>query len=243
MLTKLYVKEYYESHAASHGSLDIPGDRPPLRRDQCLVEDLQADSLPSYRAPRDQCLVEDLQADSLPSYLASRAQEAEDYVEDHQEDISETSFSALSLALLHGTGDGGDIGDVDDRGGDAQLKSYSDPLDHSCASSFSNAVDIPSPPPCEDGLYHPLSPFGASPFEMDLGGMGDTGPGILTPGSSQAETPSPLDHSKAFPPMRTRKSSSLSNVLDDTSYGTDPPTADTISNTSNPQVGPRWTAH
>uniref|UniRef100_A0A8C4ZPY9 Neurobeachin-like 2 n=1 Tax=Gadus morhua TaxID=8049 RepID=A0A8C4ZPY9_GADMO len=124
------------------------------------------------------------------------------------------------------------------RSGDAKLKSYSDPLDHSCASSFSNAVDIPSPLPREDGLYHPLSPFGASPFEMDLGGIGDTGPGTLTPGGSQAETPSPLDHSKAFPPMTTRKSSSLSNVLDDTSYGTDPPTADTISNTSNLQQSP-----
>ncbi|XP_030227032.1 neurobeachin-like protein 2 isoform X1 [Gadus morhua] len=233
VLTKLYVKESYESHAASlggsgtHGSLDAPGAHPPLRRD--MVD--QADSLPSYRASRDQCLVEDLKADSLPSYRASRAQEAEEYIEDHQEDISEISFSALSLALLH-------EGDGVDRGGDAKLKSYSDPLDHSCASSFSNAVDIPSPLPREDGLYHPLSPFGASPFEMDLGGIGDTGPGTLTPGGSQAETPSPLDHSKAFPPMTTRKSSSLSNVLDDTSYGTDPPTADTISNTSNLQQSP-----
>ncbi|CAB1427709.1 unnamed protein product [Pleuronectes platessa] len=47
---------------------------------------------------------------------------------------------------------------------------------------------------------------------------------------------SPFEHCKPFPPLRPRKSSSLSNVLDETSYGTDPPTGDTISNTSNPQV-------
>ncbi|CAL8247132.1 unnamed protein product [Lota lota] len=242
VLTKLYVKESYESHAASlagsgtHGSLDNPGSRPPLRRDQCLVmEDVQADSLPNYRTSRDQCLVmEDVQADSLPNYRTSRAQEDEEYVEDNQEDISETSFSTLCLALLHR----GDVGDVGDGGGNGQLNSYGDTLDNSRTSSFSNAVDIPSPPPHEEGLYHPLSPFGASPFEMDLGGMGEAGTGTLSPGGSQAETPSPLDHSKAFPPMRTRKSSSLSNVLDDTNYGPDPPTADTISNTSNPQQSP-----
>ncbi|KAJ3598621.1 hypothetical protein NHX12_002126 [Muraenolepis orangiensis] len=180
VLTKLYVKESYESHAASlagsgtHGSLDAPGSRPPLRRDQCLV------------------------------------------IEDVLEDTA---------------GDG-----------DGQLKNHSDGLNFkpfdsmeqiSRTSSFSNAVDLPSPQPDEEGLYHPLSPFGASPFEMDLGGMGEAGTGTHTPAGSQTETPSPLDHSKAFPPVRTRKSSSLSNVLDDPSYG-----ADTISNTSNPQQSP-----
>uniref|UniRef100_A0A8C9XVM0 Neurobeachin-like protein 2 n=1 Tax=Sander lucioperca TaxID=283035 RepID=A0A8C9XVM0_SANLU len=83
--------------------------------------------------------------------------------------------------------------------------------------------------------YQPLSPFG-SPFDLELGGIGYTGP--HTPSGSLTNTPSPLEHGKPFPPARPRKSSSLSNVLDDTSYGTDPPTGDTISNTSNPQQTP-----
>uniref|UniRef100_A0A671WSY8 Neurobeachin-like protein 2 n=1 Tax=Sparus aurata TaxID=8175 RepID=A0A671WSY8_SPAAU len=84
--------------------------------------------------------------------------------------------------------------------------------------------------------YQPLSPFGTSPFDLELGGMGETG--THTPAGSLTNTPSPLDQCKPFPPLRPRKSSSLSNVLDDTSYGTDPPTGDTISNTSNPQQTP-----
>uniref|UniRef100_A0AAR2KU15 Neurobeachin-like protein 2 n=1 Tax=Pygocentrus nattereri TaxID=42514 RepID=A0AAR2KU15_PYGNA len=98
-------------------------------------------------------------------------------------------------------------------------------------------VDIPSSSRLleeEEGLYQPLSPFGTSPFELDLGGQ----KGPQTPMSSQPETPSPMEHSKAFPGPRPRKSSSLSNVLDDTSYSTEPPTADTISNNSNPQQAP-----
>uniref|UniRef100_A0A8C1RY07 Neurobeachin-like protein 2 n=1 Tax=Cyprinus carpio TaxID=7962 RepID=A0A8C1RY07_CYPCA len=76
----------------------------------------------------------------------------------------------------------------------------------------------------------PLSPF-SSPFELELSLQ--KGPQTLV--GSQPETPSPLEHSKSFPGMRPRKSSSLSNVLDDTSYTTERPT-DTISNTSNPQA-------
>uniref|UniRef100_A0A671M5Q8 Neurobeachin-like protein 2 n=1 Tax=Sinocyclocheilus anshuiensis TaxID=1608454 RepID=A0A671M5Q8_9TELE len=79
-------------------------------------------------------------------------------------------------------------------------------------------------------VYQPLSPF-SSPFELEL----SLQKGPQTPVGSQPETPSPLEHSKSFPGMRPRKSSSLSNVLDNTSYSTEPPT-DTISNTSNPQA-------
>uniref|UniRef100_A0A671PKV5 Neurobeachin-like protein 2 n=1 Tax=Sinocyclocheilus anshuiensis TaxID=1608454 RepID=A0A671PKV5_9TELE len=82
----------------------------------------------------------------------------------------------------------------------------------------------------EENTYQPLSPF-CSPFELEL----SLQKGPQTPVGSQPETPSPLEHSKSFPGMRPRKSSSLSNVLDDTSYSTEPPT-DTISNTSNPQA-------
>uniref|UniRef100_A0A8C2G0H6 Neurobeachin-like 2 n=1 Tax=Cyprinus carpio TaxID=7962 RepID=A0A8C2G0H6_CYPCA len=82
----------------------------------------------------------------------------------------------------------------------------------------------------KENAYQPLSPFNSS-FELEL----SLQKGPQTPVGSQPETPSPLEHSKSFPGMRPRKSSSLSNVLDDTSYNTEPPT-DTISNTSNPQA-------
>uniref|UniRef100_A0A8C1KF72 Neurobeachin-like protein 2 n=1 Tax=Cyprinus carpio TaxID=7962 RepID=A0A8C1KF72_CYPCA len=101
------------------------------------------------------------------------------------------------------------------------------------SSTLSNTVDIPSSS-ClleeEENAYQPLSPFNSS-FELEL----SLQKGPQTPVGSQPETPSPLEHSKSFPGMRPRKSSSLSNVLDDTSYNTEPPT-DTISNTSNPQA-------
>ncbi|KAG7261873.1 hypothetical protein CRUP_016958 [Coryphaenoides rupestris] len=229
VLTMMYVKESYASHEASlvgssiHGSLDGPGPRPPLSRG-LVMEDVQTDSLLDY-------------------YQSSRDEEEEEDDDDRrdiQEDISE-GFSALSEVPLSRADDGG--GD-----GDGRLKSYSDPLNFkpfdpleqvSRTSSFSNAVDLPSPQLDEEGLYHPLSPLCTSLFEMDLGGMGEAGTGTHTPGGSQPETPSPLEGvSKPFPLMRTRMSSSLSNVLDDCSYGTDLPLADTISNTSNPQQSP-----
>uniref|UniRef100_A0A671PI41 Neurobeachin-like protein 2 n=1 Tax=Sinocyclocheilus anshuiensis TaxID=1608454 RepID=A0A671PI41_9TELE len=103
----------------------------------------------------------------------------------------------------------------------------------SYSSTLSNTVDIPSSSRLleeEENTYQPLSPF-CSPFELEL----SLQKGPQTPVGSQPETPSPLEHSKSFPGMRPRKSSSLSNVLDDTSYSTEPPT-DTISNTSNPQA-------
>lgn len=117
------------------------------------------------------------------------------------------------------------------RNGSLHFKPFDSGEQSSHSSSLSNTVDIPSSSRLleeEESVYQPLSPF-SSPFELEL----QKGP--QTPVGSQPETPSPLEHSKTFPGMRPRKSSSLSNVLDDTSYCTEPPT-DTISNTSNPQV-------
>uniref|UniRef100_A0A8C2F1L4 Neurobeachin-like protein 2 n=1 Tax=Cyprinus carpio TaxID=7962 RepID=A0A8C2F1L4_CYPCA len=96
--------------------------------------------------------------------------------------------------------------------------------------SQSNSFSSPTNSLDPESVYQPLSPF-SSPFELELSLQ--KGPQTLV--GSQPETPSPLEHSKSFPGMRPRKSSSLSNVLDDTSYTTEPPT-DTISNTSNPQA-------
>uniref|UniRef100_A0A665UB45 Neurobeachin-like protein 2 n=1 Tax=Echeneis naucrates TaxID=173247 RepID=A0A665UB45_ECHNA len=130
---------------------------------------------------------------------------------------------------------GGGGGPLKNFTGSLHFKSFDSVDQGSHSSSTSNAVDITSPCSNEEGReYQPLSPFGTSPLDMELVGMGETS--AHTPAGSLTNTPSPLEHCKPFPPLRPRKSSSLSNVLDDTSYGTDPPTGDTISNTSNPQT-------
>lgn len=215
VLTKLYVKESYESHAASianssnHSSFE-PNYRPPLRRDQALV-------------------IEDTNTDIFLSYRNSQDIEDEEEDEGGQRDTSE-GFSDLSQSPPSGGG-----GPLKGFTGSLHFKSFDSVDQGSHSSSISNAVDITSSRPDEEGRdYQPLSPFGTSPFDLELGGMGETG--THTPAGSLTNTPSPLEHCKPFPPLRPRKSSSLSNVLDDTSYGTDPPTGDTISNTSNPQV-------
>lgn len=207
------MKESYESHAASiadssnHSSFE-PNYRPPLHRDQALV-------------------IED--ADIFLSYRNSQDIEDEEDDEGGQRDISE-GFSDLSQSPLSGSG-----GPHKNFTGPLDFKSFDSVDQGSLSSSISNAVDITSSRPDEEGRdYHPLSPFGTSPFDLELGGSLETG--THTPAGSLTNTPSPLEHCKPFPPLRPRKSSSLSNVLDDTSYGTDPPTGDTISDTSNPQV-------
>ncbi|XP_036930023.1 neurobeachin-like protein 2 isoform X1 [Acanthopagrus latus] len=217
VLTKLYVKESYESHAASiadsstHSSFE-PNYRPPLRRDPALV-------------------IEDANTDIFLSYRTSQDIEDEEEDEGGQRDISE-GFSDLSQSPPSGGG-----GTLKNFTGSLHFKSFDSVDQGSHSSSISNAVDITSSRPDEEGRdYQPLSPFGTSPFDLELGGMGETG--THTPAGSLTNTPSPLEQCKPFPPLRPRKSSSLSNVLDDTSYGTDPPTGDTISNTSNPQQTP-----
>ncbi|KAK5618282.1 Neurobeachin-like protein 2 [Crenichthys baileyi] len=216
VLTKLFVKESLEAHDVSitdsgnHGSF-APSYRPPLRRDpSVVVEDSRTDIYLNYRNSQD---IED--------------EEEED--DCGHRDISE-GFSDLSQSPSSGGG-----GQLKNYSSSLQFKSFDSVDQGSHSSSTSNPVDIASPRPDDEGRdYQPLSPFGTSPFDLELGGMGDTS--THTPAGSLTNTPSPLEHSKPFSPLRPRKSSSLSNVLDDTSYGTDPPTGDTISNTSNPQT-------
>ncbi|OXB73991.1 UNVERIFIED_CONTAM: hypothetical protein H355_008850 [Colinus virginianus] len=102
--------------------------------------------------------------------------------------------------------------------------------------SSSNPGDVPL-----DGVYHPLSPFSTSPFDLGLdlastSSIATAESGAQTPASGPG-TPSPLESFKPFPGMRNRKSSSLSNVLDESSYQDALP-SDNISNTSNPQQTP-----
>lgn len=215
VITKLYVKESYESHPVSiagssaNSSLE-PNYRPPLRRDQTLV-------------------IEETRTDMFLSYRTSQDIEDEEEDEGGQRDNSE-GFSDLSQSPPSGGG-----GPLKNFTGSLHFKSFDSVDQGSHSSSISNPVDVTSPRPDEEGRdYQPLSPFGTSPLDLELGVMGDTG--THTPAGSLTNTPSPLEHYKPFPPLRPRKSSSLSNVLDESSYGTDPPTGDTISNTSNPQV-------
>ncbi|KAK2844496.1 hypothetical protein Q5P01_011155 [Channa striata] len=216
VLTKLYVKESYQSHTASIAGSSTnssfePNYRPPLRRDQALsIEEPRTDTFLSYRTSQD---IEDEEDD-----------------DGGQRDISE-GFSDLSQSPPSGGG-----GPLKSFTSSLHFKSFDSVDQGSHSSSISNPVDITSPHADEGRDYQPLSPFGTSPLDLELGVMGETG--THTPAGSLTNTPSPLEQCKPFPPLRPRKSSSLSNVLDDASYGTDPPTGDTISNTSNPQQTP-----
>ncbi|TRZ09428.1 hypothetical protein HGM15179_017680 [Zosterops borbonicus] len=105
----------------------------------------------------------------------------------------------------------------------------------------SRSSSNPGDGPPFDGVYHPLSPFSTSPFELGLdlassSSVATGESGTQSPGSGPG-TPSPLESFKPFPGMRGRKSSSLSNVLDESSYQDVLP-SDNVSNTSNPQQTP-----
>ncbi|XP_010084029.1 PREDICTED: neurobeachin-like protein 2, partial [Pterocles gutturalis] len=105
----------------------------------------------------------------------------------------------------------------------------------------SRSSSNPGDGPPFDGVYHPLSPFSTSPFDLGLdlastSSMATAESSTQTPASGPG-TPSPLESFKPFPGMRARKSSSLSNVLDESSYQDTLP-SDNVSNTSNPQQTP-----
>ncbi|XP_073782067.1 neurobeachin-like protein 2 isoform X3 [Danio rerio] len=209
VLTKLYVKESYESRVRSQSnslssptsSLDPVLSRPVFRRDDSVTEDVRQNV-----------------------YITLAARHEEDYEEEEGEtqDASE-GFSDLSQSPPS-------TGQL--KNDSLHFKPFDSGDQSSHSSTLSNTVDFPPSRLQEEdeAVYQPLSPFG-SPFELELNHQ----KGPQTPVGSQPETPSPLEHNKTFLGMRPRKSSSLSNVLDDTSYSTEPPT-DTISNTSNPQA-------
>ncbi|XP_075403354.1 neurobeachin-like protein 2 isoform X1 [Tenrec ecaudatus] len=104
-------------------------------------------------------------------------------------------------------------------------------------------VFLPAGGPCPDpeALYQALSPF-CTHFDLGLErssvGSGNTASGgssngTLTP-ASQPGTPSPLDGPRPFPAAHGRHSSSLSNVLEDSSLLEPAVSGDDTSNTSNP---------
>ncbi|XP_054992464.1 neurobeachin-like protein 2 isoform X1 [Sorex araneus] len=109
-------------------------------------------------------------------------------------------------------------------------------------SPESSDVFLPSevPGPNPEAFYHALSPLCTS-FDLGMerasvGSSSTTGgsSGTLTP-ASQPGTPSPLDGPRPFPAVPGRHSSSLSNVLEDSSILDPSVSGDDTSNTSNPQ--------
>ncbi|XP_026578840.1 neurobeachin-like protein 2 [Pseudonaja textilis] len=218
-LTKLYVKESYESRQHSLSSsangvdfLKLSEQQPSLERGKEMVG-----SSPSTSE------LPDLDVFLPLDYEAS----------DHE--LSE-GFSDLSVSPTSQK--------------NKVFQSYAfksfDSLELASHSSSSNIMDLPGQGEAQPGgpadrVYHPLSPFSNSLFDLGLDLGSSSSAATLESGNqtplSLSGTPSPLENFKPFPGSRARKSSSLSNVLDETSYQETLP-SDSISNTSNPQQTP-----
>lgn len=212
-LTKLYVKESYESrqhslsHSSSGGCLELLRLSEPPGRDGS--NEVGKEAVGSASPPPTELQELDV---FLPLGYEASDQELSEGFSDHSISPSGRTKSFHSY----------------------NFKSF-DSSDRASRSS-SNPGDVPF-----DGVYHPLSPFSTSPFDLGLdlastSSIATAESGAQTPASGPG-TPSPLESFKPFPGMRTRKSSSLSNVLDESSYQDALP-SDNVSNTSNPQVSP-----
>ncbi|XP_041045681.1 neurobeachin-like protein 2 isoform X1 [Carcharodon carcharias] len=223
-LTKLYVKESYESREASLSSSFNSYSIDLLKNSDQSQDFIQEQGKELINRMNSQSDFQDSEV-FLP------------FNKNLNEDISEGQ-SDLSMSPSFPS---------------SKMKSYDsfnfksfDSLDRTSHSS-TNTIDIPGSSEAilsdisEDAFYQPLSPFTLPSFDLGTE-MGSTSSfttmesGNLTPVST-SETPSPLENFKPFPGIRTWKSSSLSNVLDDSSYQENLP-SDDASNTSNPQQTP-----
>ncbi|XP_078396983.1 neurobeachin-like protein 2 isoform X4 [Cetorhinus maximus] len=223
-LTKLYVKESYESREASLSSSFNSYSIDLLKNSDQSQDFIQEQGKELINRMNSQSDFQDSEV-FLP------------FNKNLNEDISEGQ-SDLSMSPSFPS---------------SKIKSYDsfnfksfDSLDRTSHSS-TNTIDIPGSSEAilsdisEDAFYQPLSPFTLPSFDLGTE-MGSTSSfttmesGNLTPVST-SETPSPLENFKPFPGIRTWKSSSLSNVLDDSSYQENLP-SDDASNTSNPQQTP-----
>ncbi|XP_054846873.1 neurobeachin-like protein 2 [Eublepharis macularius] len=223
-LTKLYVKESYESRQHSlSGSTNSGGCLDLLRSSSQPTSETGKDPADALNpAPAD---LQDLDV-FLPLGYEASDQELSEGFSDHS--ISPTNQRGKPF---HPYG----------------FKSF-DSLDLASHSSSSNIIDLPGQGEAHAGdtvhvdrVYHPLSPFSMSPFDLGLD-IGSTSSAATAESGNQTPvslpgTPSPLENFKPFPGTRARKSSSLSNVLDETSYQETLP-SDNVSNTSNPQQTP-----
>ncbi|NXX85868.1 NBEL2 protein, partial [Urocolius indicus] len=202
-LTKLYVKESYESHQHSLSHVGNGGCLELLRLSEPSGK--EGPSPPPAE-------LQDLDV-FLPLGYEASDQELSEGFSDHSISPGGRTKSFHSY----------------------NFKSF-DSSDRASRSS-SNPGDCPP----FDGVYHPLSPFSTSPFDLGLdlastGSAATAESGTQTPASGPG-TPSPLESFKPFPGLRGRKSSSLSNVLDESS-SQDALPSDNVSNTSNPQQTP-----
>ncbi|XP_053569691.1 neurobeachin-like protein 2 isoform X2 [Bombina bombina] len=223
ILTKLYIKETYESRQGSFSSPMYSGSINLLKS---LGSSTEQESGP-YKDIADGQLTLGGNPDADVVFPLS--------FEVSDQDFSE-GFSDHSMSPT--------VKDKQFNGYNFKSFDSSDQTSH----SSSNNIDIPcsDEAPCSnqhpfEGAYQPLSPFSVSPFDLhlDLGSSSSATTfesGNQTP-VSQPGTPSPLETFKPFPGMRARKSSSLSNVLDENSYQETLP-SDSTSNTSNPQQTP-----
>ncbi|XP_069067022.1 neurobeachin-like protein 2 isoform X2 [Pleurodeles waltl] len=222
-LTKLYVKESFESR-----QLSLSGST----NSYCLEMLKNANHHKDFGSVEEKEILDNLSAQPDtpdPDIFMPLC------FENNDQDISE-GYSDHSMSPI----------DKEKQFHPYNFKSF-DSLDRTSHSS-SNTIDIPG---CDepnspdtlpfDSVYQPLSPFSMSPFDLRLdlastSSIATIESGNQTPGSLPG-TPSPLENFKPFPGLRARKSSSLSNVLDENSYQETLP-SDTTSNTSNPQQTP-----
>nr|XP_013812182.1 PREDICTED: neurobeachin-like protein 2 [Apteryx mantelli mantelli] len=217
-LTKLYVKESYESRQHSLSNSGNGGCLELLR----LVDSPGKEA--SREAPEDTSPppadLQELDVFLPLGYEASDHELSEGF-SDHS--ISPTgrtkSFHSYNFKSFDSS--------------DRASRSSSNPGDH---GEGPTGDGLPF-----DSVYQPLSPFSTSPFDLGLdltstSSIATAESGNQTPASGPG-TPSPLETFKPFPGLRARKSSSLSNVLDESSYQDALP-CDNISNTSNPQQTP-----
>ncbi|XP_068790145.1 neurobeachin-like protein 2 isoform X3 [Struthio camelus] len=217
-LTKLYVKESYESR---QHSLSMSGNS------GCL-ELLRLTDSPSKEASNE------VRGDTSPP--PTDLQELDVFLplgyEASDHELSE-GFSDHSISPTGRTKSFHSYNFKSFDSSDRASRSSSNPGDHGEGPTGDG--------PPFDSVYQPLSPFSTSPFDLGLdlastSSIATAESGNQTPASGPG-TPSPLETFKPFPGLRARKSSSLSNVLDESSYQDALP-CDNISNTSNPQQTP-----
>ncbi|XP_059829938.1 neurobeachin-like protein 2 isoform X2 [Hypanus sabinus] len=218
-LTKLYIKESYESREASLSSSFSNYSIDLLKNSYQNQELIQEQGKERNNQRSSQSDFQDCEV-FLPFNM-----DLNDDLSEGQSDISMSpGFPSGKMKAFDSL----------------NFKSF-DSLEHSNTIDNPILAEVALQDIAEDAFYQPLSPFTVPSFDlgMDVGSASSfttLESGNLTP-VSKSETPSPLESFKPFPAVRTWKSSSLSNVLDDSSYQENLP-SDDASNTSNPQQTP-----
>ncbi|XP_072905355.1 neurobeachin-like protein 2 isoform X3 [Hemitrygon akajei] len=218
-LTKLYIKESYESREASLSSSFSNYSIDLLKNSYQNQELIQEQGKERNNQRSSQSDFQDCEV-----FLPFNMDLNDDLSEGHSDISMSPGFPSGKMKAFDSL----------------NFKSF-DSLEHSNTIDNPILAEVALHDIAEDAFYQPLSPFTVPSFDlgMDVGSASSfttLESGNLTP-VSKSETPSPLESFKPFPAVRTWKSSSLSNVLDDSSYQENLP-SDDASNTSNPQQTP-----